>query len=182
MHPGLVAGAWVGFNDQRVTMRSSWWGQGGHNAILLVGDFFRSVLKDKLIDAKARFPQPRRPLPVEEPLPAEASLQVDPGWADVSVQPAMLAALPAPAPGPSTIAGSEPPKPAYELERVVSAIERSQTPRSTLPQLLRLPVVQAPASAASASISAGRQPVSISDAAEEALAAPVEEQGAETLR
>ena len=36
MHPNLVAGAWVGFNDTRVTMRSSYWGQGGHNAILLV--------------------------------------------------------------------------------------------------------------------------------------------------
>ena len=44
MHPNLVAGAWVGFNDNRVTMRSSYWGQGGHNAILLVGDFFRSAL------------------------------------------------------------------------------------------------------------------------------------------
>src|SRR5690606_1123565 len=36
MHPHLVAGAWVGFNDQRVTMRSDYWGQGGQNAILLV--------------------------------------------------------------------------------------------------------------------------------------------------
>ncbi|WP_242490024.1 penicillin-binding protein 1A [Noviherbaspirillum cavernae] len=60
MHPGLVAGAWVGFNDSRVTMRSDYWGQGGHNAVLLVGDFFRGTLKDKLIDAKARFPMPDR--------------------------------------------------------------------------------------------------------------------------
>ncbi|TMH27161.1 MAG: penicillin-binding protein, partial [Betaproteobacteria bacterium] len=37
MHPSLVAGAWVGFNDSRVTMRSDYWGQGGHNAILVVG-------------------------------------------------------------------------------------------------------------------------------------------------
>ncbi len=64
MHPGLVAGAWVGFNDSRVTMRSNYWGQGGHNAILLVGDFFRSTLKTKLIDAKATFPQPKRSLVV----------------------------------------------------------------------------------------------------------------------
>jgi penicillin-binding protein 1A len=62
-HPRLVAGAWVGFNDQRVTMRSSHWGQGGHNAILLVGDFFRGAVKDKLVESKARFPPPRRPLP-----------------------------------------------------------------------------------------------------------------------
>ncbi len=61
MHPNLVAGAWVGFNDQRVAMRSDYWGQGGHNAALLVGDFFRSTLKAHLIDAKAKFPQPKRP-------------------------------------------------------------------------------------------------------------------------
>ncbi|MED5618918.1 penicillin-binding protein 1A [Ideonella sp. BN130291] len=61
MHPNLVAGAWVGFDDQRVTMRSDYWGQGGHNAVLLVGDFFRDALKGKLLDAKASFPPPRRP-------------------------------------------------------------------------------------------------------------------------
>jgi penicillin-binding protein 1A len=60
MHPQLVAGAWVGFNDARVTMRSAYWGQGGHNAILLVGDFFRAALKDKLIDVKAEFPRRSR--------------------------------------------------------------------------------------------------------------------------
>jgi penicillin-binding protein 1A len=64
MHPNLVAGAWVGFNDARVTMRSNHWGQGGHNAILVVGDFFRDTLKAKRIDVKARFPQPSRPAPV----------------------------------------------------------------------------------------------------------------------
>jgi penicillin-binding protein 1A len=58
MHPGLVAGTWVGFNDSRVTMRSSHWGQGGHNASLVVGDFFRAALKEKLVDAKAQFPKP----------------------------------------------------------------------------------------------------------------------------
>lgn len=61
MHPQLVAGAWVGFNDQRVTMRSDYWGQGGHNAVLLIGDFFRDALKARLIDAKAQFPKSPRP-------------------------------------------------------------------------------------------------------------------------
>jgi penicillin-binding protein 1A len=55
MHPELVAGAWVGFNDSRVTMRSNYWGQGGHNAILLVGEFFRDSLTSGLVDAQARF-------------------------------------------------------------------------------------------------------------------------------
>jgi len=61
IHPRLVAGAWVGFNDARVTMRSDYWGQGGHNAVLLVGDFFRAALKQKLIDEKAEFPRRARP-------------------------------------------------------------------------------------------------------------------------
>lgn len=61
MHPQLVAGAWVGFNDARVTMRSNYWGQGGHNAVLLVGDFVRQALKARAIDADATFPPSRRP-------------------------------------------------------------------------------------------------------------------------
>lgn len=61
MHPRLVAGAWVGFNDSRVTMRSDYWGQGGHNAILLVGDFFRDALRGGLVDARARFADPQSP-------------------------------------------------------------------------------------------------------------------------
>jgi penicillin-binding protein 1A len=60
MQPRLVAGAWVGFNDARVTMRSDYWGQGGHNAALLVGDFFHGVLKEDLIDRRARFARPTR--------------------------------------------------------------------------------------------------------------------------
>jgi penicillin-binding protein 1A len=73
MHPNLVAGAWVGFNDNRVTMRSNYWGQGGHSAILLVGDFFKSALDSGKLTADAQFPgfrkpePPRREEPVEEP-------------------------------------------------------------------------------------------------------------------
>ncbi len=58
MHPRLVAGSWVGFNDARVTMRSNYWGQGGHNALLVVGDFFRQTLAARLIDGRAQFPRP----------------------------------------------------------------------------------------------------------------------------
>jgi penicillin-binding protein 1A len=75
MHPQLVAGAWVGFNDARVTIRSNYWGQGGHNAVLLVGDFFRAALKEKAIDAAATFPPPRHP-------PAPASSEPPGDWAD----------------------------------------------------------------------------------------------------
>jgi penicillin-binding protein 1A len=61
MHPDLVVGAWVGFNDARVTMRSDYWGQGGHSALLLVGDFFRAAMSKGMLDAKASFPRPERP-------------------------------------------------------------------------------------------------------------------------
>ena len=56
MHPNLVAGAWVGFNDNRVNMRSAYWGQGGHNAALLVGDFFKAALDSGKLDNAAQFP------------------------------------------------------------------------------------------------------------------------------
>jgi penicillin-binding protein 1A len=64
MHPNLVAGAWVGFNDTRVTMRSNYWGQGGHSAILLVGDFFKSALDSGKVSGAAQFPGYRKPEPV----------------------------------------------------------------------------------------------------------------------
>ncbi len=57
MHPRLVAGSWVGFNDSRVTMRSSYWGQGAHNALLVVGDFFQQALNGRMIETGARFPR-----------------------------------------------------------------------------------------------------------------------------
>jgi penicillin-binding protein 1A len=69
MHPNLVAGAWVGFNDNRVTMRSSYWGQGGHNALLLVGDFMRSALESGKLDPNALLAGGRPPAPraIEQP-------------------------------------------------------------------------------------------------------------------
>jgi penicillin-binding protein 1A len=70
MRPGLVVGAWVGFNDQRVTMRSNQWGQGGRNALLLVGDFMKAAGDEKLIDLKERFPNPPPP-PEPPPVPEE---------------------------------------------------------------------------------------------------------------
>ena len=57
MHPQLVAGAWVGFNDNRVTMGDRW-GQGAHSALPMVGEFFRQALKEKVVDARARFSAP----------------------------------------------------------------------------------------------------------------------------
>ncbi|MEM6285573.1 MAG: transglycosylase domain-containing protein [Bacteroidota bacterium] len=58
MHPDLVAGAWVGFDDPRVTFRSAYWGQGGHNALRVVGDFYRAAQRDGLVDTRKAFPRP----------------------------------------------------------------------------------------------------------------------------
>ena len=55
MHPQLVGGAWVGFNDNRVTLRSDYWGQGAKSALPIVGDAFHYALRNRLVDGKARF-------------------------------------------------------------------------------------------------------------------------------
>ncbi|TWG88444.1 penicillin-binding protein 1A [Cupriavidus gilardii J11] len=60
MHPQLVAGAWVGFNDARVTLRSDYWGQGAHSALPIVGDVVQRALRARAIDASARFESPRQ--------------------------------------------------------------------------------------------------------------------------
>jgi penicillin-binding protein 1A len=74
MHPQLVSGAWVGFNDNRVTMRNDSWGQGARNALPIVGDFFQQTEKAGIVDAKARFAAPHvQPRPVQ-PAPADPSL------------------------------------------------------------------------------------------------------------
>ena len=57
MHPELVTGAWVGFNDQRFTFRTDFWGQGAHNALFLVGDFTRRVADEERL-SKESFPLP----------------------------------------------------------------------------------------------------------------------------
>ncbi len=58
MHPDLVAGAWVGFNDQRITFRSNYWGQGAHNALYVVGDVFRKAAASGELRPGREFPPP----------------------------------------------------------------------------------------------------------------------------
>jgi len=58
MHPQLVTGAWAGFNDGRITLRSDYWGQGARSALPMVGDFTNRVLGTRRIDAQARFAEP----------------------------------------------------------------------------------------------------------------------------
>jgi penicillin-binding protein 1A len=58
MHPELVVGAWAGFNDGRITLRSDHWGQGARSALPMVGDFTAQALRSKLVDRHARFTPP----------------------------------------------------------------------------------------------------------------------------
>jgi len=58
MHQQLVAGAWVGFNDGRITLRSDYWGQGAHSALPIVANVFSHALRARIVDPRARFEPP----------------------------------------------------------------------------------------------------------------------------
>jgi penicillin-binding protein 1A len=58
MHPHLVTGAWVGFNDRRLSFRTDYWEAGSHNALRLAGDFFQRVLKAHPEWTDRRFARP----------------------------------------------------------------------------------------------------------------------------
>jgi penicillin-binding protein 1A len=119
MHPNLVAGAWVGFNDSRIAVRSDYWGQGGHNAVLLVGDFFKAVQKAKWIGTNERFPPPRHPAaPPPASVPEEGSYAM-PREAN--------SPDPIDSPRPEAIVrrhDEAPPKSADEIERALKEMDR----------------------------------------------------------
>ncbi len=69
MHPQLVAGSWIGFNDPRVIFRSDYWGQGGNNALLVVGDFFSQAVRTGALERGVAFP-PAPEIEDEVSLPA----------------------------------------------------------------------------------------------------------------
>ncbi len=83
MHSDLVVGAWVGFNDQRIAFQSDYWGQGGHNALLLVGDFLQkatkgpeAILKTSRFTAPTGYRYPSKPV-YSRPTP-DNSDEIDP--------------------------------------------------------------------------------------------------------
>jgi penicillin-binding protein 1A len=61
MHPQLVAGAWVGFDDARVTIGNDYWGAGAHSALPMVGAFYDMALRAHVIDPEAQFDPENRP-------------------------------------------------------------------------------------------------------------------------
>ena len=128
MSPQLVAGAWVGFDDGRVTLDSNYWGQGAKSALPIVGDFFQRALRSRLVDPHARF--------VTEGRPGVFDVFRDKlrAWIDVIFGPRAQKAQPAPAPVRRAPAARPAPAPA--------------------PVPLPAPAVSAPAASAPAAASA----------------------------
>ena len=62
MHPDLVMGSWIGFNNPAYRFRTNWWGQGAHTALHIVGSFMKDVTAEgeTFISRNARFPAPSR--------------------------------------------------------------------------------------------------------------------------
>jgi penicillin-binding protein 1A len=59
-------------------MRSAHWGQGGHSALHLVGDFYQQALATRALDPRAVFAAPREADPVV-PVPEPVARGVG-GW------------------------------------------------------------------------------------------------------
>ena len=76
MQSQLVAGAWVGFNDNRVTMGSRW-GQGAQSALPIVGEFFRQAIRAGVVDQALRFAAPHNAGSVQ-PVQLDANGQPSP--------------------------------------------------------------------------------------------------------
>jgi penicillin-binding protein 1A len=82
MHRQLVAGAWVGFNDPRITMADSW-GPGARSALPIVGDFFQQAVRSRWVDPALEFdiprpkPKPKEKDPIEEIVDAVLGTVID---------------------------------------------------------------------------------------------------------
>jgi penicillin-binding protein 1A len=115
MHPQLVAGAWVGFNDNRITLRSDYWGQGARSALPIVGDTFHYALANRLIEPRQRFVSREEPgllqrgwrwvrglwaTPEPEPEPRPAPRRPRPQVPSPPASPPPVPAEPVPAPSP----------------------------------------------------------------------------------
>jgi len=78
MHPDLVMGSWMGFNNPGYRFRTNYWGQGARSALHIVGAFMRSITAEgeTFISESARFPAPSR-YGLEQDAAQSDSLQVD---------------------------------------------------------------------------------------------------------
>ncbi len=79
-HPDLAMGAWVGFDTPSITFRSSYYGQGAHTALPIVGAFLKRAqqLAPDVVSANARFEPPSGyAAPVAPPVVEPDSLSLD---------------------------------------------------------------------------------------------------------
>ncbi len=140
MHPQLVAGAWVGFNDSRLTM-SDGYGQGARSALPMVGDFFQAALRARVVDGEVQFTAPRESFAAPDPLllpggtdpngaagsasgfgggvPAEAMVGGAGAPAPASVVAEPAAATPAPVAAPAARIINIPPLPQQQGTRII---------------------------------------------------------------
>jgi penicillin-binding protein 1A len=130
MHPQLVGGAWVGFNDNRVTMTGDSWGQGAHNALNIVGDFFQQSFKAKRLDARTKFAAPRDQ-GVLDPLMGK----VNDWWQGMFGQPAQ------PLPEPAVVA-EPPPVYAPALPPESAVVAQPGSPPALPPSFQQVPEIQ----------------------------------------
>ncbi len=78
MSARVVAGAWAGFNDGRITLRSDYWGQGARSALPIVGEFVQQGLRARVINGNERFVDEFAQ--VEPPPPQDAPLDTMRNW------------------------------------------------------------------------------------------------------
>jgi penicillin-binding protein 1A len=78
MSARVVAGAWAGFNDGRITLRSDYWGHGARSALPIVGEFVQQGLRARVINGNERFVDEFAQ--VEPPPPQDAPLDTMRNW------------------------------------------------------------------------------------------------------
>ncbi len=66
VHPDLVMASWIGFSRPALTFRSSYWGQGSHNALYVVGNFVKAIdLPQASFEAPPGYVAPAPSLPMQ---------------------------------------------------------------------------------------------------------------------
>lgn len=168
MQPRLIAGAWVGFNDGRITLRSDYWGQGAHSALPMVGDFFSRAMRAKLIDTKQGFVKAddsglfsrlhswfgsifgESEAPAEAPIPRPTTMQSTSSSAS-STAPEAAASIPVPESSPVSDA-SVPVPPPVPLPGAV-ALPAQSAPTAAASHPPPAPVTPAPTPGVAQSIS-----------------------------
>jgi penicillin-binding protein 1A len=78
MYTRVVVGAWAGFNDGRITLRSDYWGQGARSALPMVGEFMQQAIRTKVLDGNDRFVDEFAP--IAPPPPPDAPLENMRDW------------------------------------------------------------------------------------------------------